>query len=141
MRRREFLKITAISAAGTVLPLHYLDAENDDPKMVLKPPSMITPNDKFYLQQIGEAPLIKAEHWRLAITGLIEKPRMVTYDELTSMESVTTMRTLKCIGDPIGTEQMSNATWTGVPLRNLLQKVGVKDDAKVVVGGIQCLKR
>ena len=43
------------------------------------------------------------------------------------------MRTLKCIGDPIGTEQMSNAMWTGVPLHEFLQKAGVKPDANVVV--------
>ena len=49
------------------------------------------------------------------------------------MKSVETMRTLKCIGDPIGTEQMSNAMWTGVPLRNILKKAGVKDEAKMVV--------
>ena len=49
------------------------------------------------------------------------------------MESVTAMRTLKCIGDPIGQEQMSNAMWTGVPLRNILDKVGIKEEAKVVV--------
>jgi DMSO/TMAO reductase YedYZ molybdopterin-dependent catalytic subunit len=53
------------------------------------------------------------------------------------MESVETMRTLKCIGDPIGTEQMGNAEWRGVRLRDLLQKTGVKAEAKVVV--FRCL--
>ena len=49
------------------------------------------------------------------------------------MESVAAMRTLKCIGDPIGTEQMSNANWKGVRLRDLLEKVEPKPEAKVVV--------
>ncbi len=133
MNRREFIKIAAMSAAGTMGPLCYLDAGSDFAKTVLKPASMITPNDKFYVLQIGRAPLVKAKHWRLAIRGLVEKPIMLNYADMTSMESVTTMRTLKCIGDLIGTEQMSNARWTGVLLRNILEKAGVKDEAKVVV--------
>lgn len=133
MKRREFMKITAISTAVAVLPFRYLDAESDAPKMMLKPASMTTPNDKFYVLQINEAPLVKAEYWQLAITGLVEKLVVLNYEDLTCMQSVTMMRTLKCIGDPIGVEQMSNAMWTGVPLRNILQKAGVKDEAKVVV--------
>ena len=53
--------------------------------------------------------------------------------DITAMEPDTAMRTLKCIGDPIGTEQMSNAMWKGVRLRDLLENVGPKPEVKVVV--------
>ncbi len=133
MKRRQFIKIAAISVASTTLPMHYLEtAIHSD--VILKPNSMITPNDQFYVLQIGEPSHLKAEQWRLAITGLVEKPgTILSYEEITGMKSVETMRTLKCIGDPIGTEQMSNAMWTGVPLRNILKKAGVKDEPKMVV--------
>lgn len=150
MKRRQFIKMTAMGAAGTMLPPWYLNAITDvftpaSPHQlgaesesglgtsVLKPPSMITPNDKFYAVQIRQPPRIKVEDWRLAITGLVENPVVLSYADITTMKSVTTMRTLKCIGDPIGTRQMSNAMWTGVPLRDILQKAGVKNKAKLVV--------
>ena len=133
MQRREFIKITAITVAGTALPLHGFEAMANQTEG-LKPDSMVTSNDDFYVLQYREPVTIKGEHWRLAITGLVEKPgSILSYDDIKSMESVTTLRTLKCIGDPIGTEQMSNAMWTGVPLRDVLKKVGVKADAKMVV--------
>ena len=133
MNRRKFIQVAAVSVGGLTLPLSSLHAENNIPKEILKPLSMITPNDKFYILQIGPVPTLKAEHWRMRITGLVEKPIMLNYEDITGMESVTTMRTLKCIGDPIGAEQMSNAMWTGVPLRNILDKVGIKTEAKVLV--------
>ena len=133
MNRRKFIQVAAVSVGGLTLPPRSLPAENNIPKEILKPASMITPNDKFYVLQIGDVPDLKAEHWRMSVTGLVEKPIMVNYKDITGMESVTAMRTLKCIGDPIGSEQMSNAMWTGVPLRNILDKVGVKEEAKVVV--------
>ena len=135
MNRRKFIQVAAVSVGGLTLPLRSLPAENDIPKEILKPVSMITPNDKFYVLQIDKVPALKSEHWRMGITGLVEKPQpiILNYEDITGMESVTTMRTLKCIGDPIGTEQMSNAMWTGVPLRNILDKAGIKEEAKVVV--------
>ncbi len=135
MNRRKFIRVAAVSVGGLTLPLRSLPAENDIPKEILKPASMITPKGKFYVLQIDQVPVLKAEHWRMGITGLVEKPQpiMLNYEDITGMESVTTMRTLKCIGDPIGAEQMSNAMWTGVPLRNVLDKAGVKAEAKVVV--------
>ena len=132
MNRRKFIQVAAVSVGGLTLPLRALPGGNDIPKEILKPASMITPNDKFYVLQIGDVPTLTAEHWKMAITGLVEKPTMLNYADITSMESVTTMRTLKCIGDPIGEEQMGNAMWTGVPLRNVLDKAGVKAEAKVV---------
>ena len=133
MNRRKFIRVAAVSVGSLTLPLRSLPDENNIPKEILKPDSMITPKGKFYVLQIGPVPTLKAEHWRMGVTGLVEKPIMVNYEDITGMESVTTMRTLKCIGDPIGAEQMSNAMWTGVPLRNILDKTGIKAGAKVVV--------
>ena len=132
MQRRTFIKLSAVSAAGLVLPLQLEgDAAAAPP---LKPSTLITPNADFYILQIGDPVELDAATWRLPITGLIDKRiPPLRLEEITAMESVTTIRTLKCIGDPIGTEQMSNATWKGVRLRHLLEKVGPTSEAKVVV--------
>ena len=132
MKRRTFIKLSAISAAGMVLPLQL--EGHAEVKALLKPSTFVTSNADFYILQIGDPKVLDAAKWRMAITGLIEK-RMppLRLADITAMESVEAMRTLKCIGDPIGTEQMSNANWKGVRLRDLLEKVGPKPEAKVVV--------
>ena len=132
MKRRTFIKLSAISAAGMVLPLQ-LEGQAEV-KPLLKPSTFVTPNADFYILQIGDPKVLNAATWRMPITGLIEKqmppPRL---EDIVAMESVEATRTLKCIGDPIGTEQMSNAHWKGVRLRDLLEKVGPKPEVKVVV--------
>ena len=115
-----------------VLPLQ-LEGQADV-KPLLKPSTFVTSNADFYILQIGDPKVLEASTWRMAITGLIEKqPPPFRLEDITAMESVTATRTLKCIGDPIGTEQMSNADWKGVRLRDLLENVGPKPEVKVVV--------
>ena len=132
MKRRRFIKLSAISAAGMVLPLRLEGETAAMPS--LKPSTLITPNADFYILQIGDPAVLDAASWRMVITGLIKKPMPpLRLEDITAMETVTAMRTLKCIGDPIGTEQMSNANWKGIRLRDLLEEVGPKPEAKVVV--------
>ena len=132
MKRRTFIKLSAMSAAGMVLPVQ-LEA-HAAAKPLLKPSTLVTPNADFYILQIGNPAVLDGTTWQMHITGLIAKqiPPLRLAD-LTAMEAVKAMRTLKCIGDPIGTEQMSNANWKGVRLRDLLAKVEPKPEAKVVV--------
>ena len=134
MKRRKFVKILAISAAGAALPIGDFDAVGVTGP-VLKPGTMITSIPDFYKLQIGNVPAINADpsHWKLLVTGLVEKNQFFTYEDITSLPSITAMRTLKCIGDPFGETKMSNAEWTGVPLRVFLEKAGIKPEAKVVV--------
>ena len=132
MKRRVFIKLSAISAAGMVLPLQLEGQTSAKP--LLKPSTLITPNADFYILQIGDPAVLDAKTWRMAITGLIARQMPpLRLADITAMESVKAMRTLKCIGDPIGTVQMSNANWKGVRLRELLEKVVPKPEAKVVV--------
>lgn len=140
MKRRTFIKLSAISAAGMIYPIKLQaqnDVQNDKLPELLKPQTLITPNEEFYILQIGDPVKLDVANWRLVISGLVEKPMPpLKLEQIKAMEPVETMRTLKCIGDPIGTEQMGNAKWKGVRLRDLLQKTGVKQNAKVAV--FQC---
>ena len=103
-------------------------------KQLLKPSTFVTPNADFYILQIGNPAKLNGNTWQMGVGGLTEKGmQLLQLTDITAMESVTATRTLKCIGDPIGTEQMSNAEWRGVRLRDLLEKMGPKPEAKMVV--------
>ena len=73
MNRRKFIRVAAVSVGGLTLPLRSLPAENDIPKEILKPASMITPKGKFYVLQIDKVPVLKAEHWRNGDNGVGRK--------------------------------------------------------------------
>jgi DMSO/TMAO reductase YedYZ molybdopterin-dependent catalytic subunit len=58
----------------------------------------------------------------------------IGYDELRAMPSVLTMRTLECIGNPVGGSLIGNAIWRGVSFGELLRKAGVREtQAKRVI--------
>ena len=79
----------------------------------------ITPNDSFYVvtKNIVD-PYPKKVAWRLRVDGLVDTPTTYDFDDIASMPSVDQEQTLSCI---------SNAVWSGTPLRNLLVDAGPKD--------------
>jgi DMSO/TMAO reductase YedYZ molybdopterin-dependent catalytic subunit len=88
----------------------------------------ITPNSGFYRIAAGPDPNIPPD-WKLALTGLVNQPLTLTLDEIKAMPSVTEMRTLECIENPVGGWLISNAVWSGVRLKDLLARVGVGSQA------------
>ena len=60
----------------------------------------ITPTDVFYLQHYRFAPELDAAPWSLTIDGLVDNPRVLSYDDILAMPSLTKMRSLECIGNP-----------------------------------------
>jgi hypothetical protein len=81
----------------------------------------ITPNDRFYVVSKNVIdPQIQPFLWRLEVTGLVERPQAYRLEDLLAMPSVTQETTLECISNEIGDGLMSNALWTGVPMRLLL---------------------
>lgn len=97
-------------------------------------PSFFTPNSEFYVVQkeVG-APFIDADDWRLEIKGLVAKPFTVTYAELQQLARAERTVTLQCIDNSVGGSLISNAKWRGVPLRELLDRAGLRDGARNVV--------
>jgi len=94
----------------------------------------ITPNRSFYtVNEELFPPDVDPATWRLQIGGLVDRPFALTYRELTSMPAVEQYMTLECISNRIGGHLISNAKWTGVRLRDLLQRAGVKAGALEVV--------
>ena len=89
------------------------------------PLTPITPNDLFYVVTKNVVdPDVVPSVWRLEIGGLVDRPRSYSYTEISALASVVQETTLMCISNGVGDALMSNARWTGVPLRALLDAAG-----------------
>lgn len=78
-------------------------------------------------------PDIDPETWRLAVTGLVDSPLSLTYDELLAYPLVERFHTLECISNEIGGHLIGTAKWIGVPLPLILEDAGVRPGAVEVV--------
>ncbi|OWY60997.1 hypothetical protein B7486_66160, partial [cyanobacterium TDX16] len=94
-----------------------------------------TPNDEFYrIDTALSVPQVPVEGWSLKVSGMVDQPFEVDFDELTAFGLVEADITLTCVSNPVGGDLVGNARWLGVPLRRLLDEAGVQDDADQVVG-------
>src|SRR5256712_12612520 len=92
----------------------------------------ITPTGDFYVvskNPPGFDPVVDAQRWRLEIPGLGGKPVTLTYDEIKALPSVQRPDPLEGISNDVGGDLISNATWRGARLQDVLNKangVGAK---------------
>ncbi|MBI1881076.1 MAG: molybdopterin-dependent oxidoreductase, partial [Chloroflexi bacterium] len=78
-----------------------------------------------------EPTVIEGATWILPITGLVDKPAMLTLDDLrNNYEPRSQYVTLNCISGKIGTTLISTTQWTGVSLQELLADVKPKPNAR-----------
>lgn len=113
-------------------------------------PGFLTPTDRFYIRNHSATPRIDPGSWRLLIDGTgVRAPVEWTYAQLWSLPLVSVVRTLECAGNgrlffgedqgrpakgtPWRTGAISTAEWTGVRLRDLLERTGVTDGARDVM--------
>ena len=95
----------------------------------------VTPNADFYrIDTALSTPQVDAGDWRLRVTGLVDAPFELGYDELLALDSVETTVTIACVSNEVGGRLVGNAVWQGVPLATLLERAGVRSDASQVVG-------
>lgn len=98
----------------------------------------ITPNDLQFERHHGGVAIIDPGKYKLMVHGLVKRPTVFTLDDLKSLPSVTRVHFLECSGNggagytnakPDTTAQqidglLSNAEWTGVPLKTVLAEAG-----------------
>lgn len=109
--------------------------------------SFLTPNHRFFVRShFGppEAGLISEANWRLRVGGLIEHPLAFTLKDLKEFERVTITAVVQCSGNGRAFHRpkvpgvqwergaVGNAQWTGVRLRDVLAKAGIRPAAKHV---------
>jgi len=157
--RRQFLAFaagatgTAAASAftGRVLLGPRVDVEEQRQSVVLPPVDgpaaasvgldvqgltpLIVPNSEFYrIDTALVVPQVDVSSWRLKITGMVDTPYELTFEELTAMEAVEDSITLACVSNEVGGDLVGNAIWRGIPLTAVLERAGVQPGATQIVG-------
>jgi DMSO/TMAO reductase YedYZ molybdopterin-dependent catalytic subunit len=96
---------------------------------------LVVRNEDFY--RIDTALLVPRpdiDTWRLRVTGMVDQPIELTYDELVAMPLIEQYVTIACVSNEVGGDLVGNALWRGVRLKELLQQAGVDPAATQIVG-------
>ena len=141
--KTQYLDNTAqLSSAGLII-------RQKEPRNLESPfdqiDSYLTPTELFYIRSHFPIPNLDRASYQLGIDGAVRRPFALSYEELRSMRSETRVATLECAGNSrvflvpqvqgaqweLGA--VSNAEWTGVPLRALLERAELEEDACEIV--------
>lgn len=95
----------------------------------------VTPNRAFYrIDTALTIPQIDPAGWQLDISGLVDRPYSLSYDDLLALDAVAEPVTLQCVSNEVGGNLVGNAVWQGVPLAELLARAQPHTDATQIVG-------
>ncbi len=106
----------------------------------------LVPNELFFVRNHTRTARLDASTWRLKIDGSgVTRPMELTYDDILSLPDAAVRRYVECAGNgrsffeaQYGTRAQGTqwrlgavgvAEWTGVPLREILDRAGVKPTA------------
>jgi DMSO/TMAO reductase YedYZ molybdopterin-dependent catalytic subunit len=93
-----------------------------------------TPKDQFFTTQHYGHPDVHPTAFRLKVTGLVDRPLSLSLDAIKKMKSAELVAGFECSGNRRPFQGLSsNARWTGVPLRAVLDQAGVKPQAREFV--------
>ena len=94
----------------------------------------ITPKDQFFTTQHYGHPKVDPATFKLKISGLVDRPVALSLDDLRRMGGKELVAGFECSGNRGPLHGLSgNGRWTGVPLRDVLDKAGVKESAREFV--------
>ncbi len=95
----------------------------------------LTSNETFYrIDTALSPPQVDPAAWNLQITGMVDNPYQLTFDEILGMDLSDHVVTLQCVSNQVGGKLVGNAVWTGVPLTSILERAGVQPGATQIVG-------
>jgi sulfane dehydrogenase subunit SoxC len=113
---------------------------------------IITPASLHFMQAHSRLPDIDPAKYSLTIHGMVDRPLMLSLQDLKRLPSVSRIRFLECLGNssprrhvssgkpgatPVTVQFthgiMSCSEWAGVPMSVLLKEVGVKKEASWLV--------
>ena len=121
-----------LSVKDQVARLDTLDGEVAGISPYITP---ISPTNRFYrIDTALTVPQVDPADWRLKITGMVDNPYELTFDDILSMDLSDHVITLSCVSNRVGGNLVGNAIWTGVPLAPLLERAGAHRSANQVVG-------
>lgn len=112
------------------------------PLSMLVDQGFITPPSLHFVRNHGAAPQLSFDDHRLEVRGLVDTPLTLSMEDILAMPSVTIPVTLTCAGNRRKEQNMTKQTigfswgaaatscnfWTGVRLRDVLEKAGIQMD-------------
>lgn len=124
----------------------------EDPLNLESPPgsladNFVTPSSLFFVRTHGSVPEVDAGRYSLTISGLAERPMILTLQEIKERPRKELTATLHCAGNrraelmehrpipgetPWGVGAIGNARWAGASLRDLLREAGAQNAARHV---------
>ena len=133
--------LPALAQSETVVPFTDLPE-----KIVLEPTAdrriidirtisgPFTPKEQFFTTQHYGHPEVDPATFRLKVSGLVERPKTLSLDELRKMGGKELIAGFECSGNRRPLQGLSsNGRWTGVPLRTVLEQAGLKPQVREVV--------
>jgi len=72
---------------------------------------------------------IRTEGYLLVVDGLVDRPLILTLDQLKELPQVSQYATLECISNRVGGDLIGTTKFTGVPLREVLAEAGLSPEA------------
>jgi DMSO/TMAO reductase YedYZ molybdopterin-dependent catalytic subunit len=92
------------------------------------PPGQVWARNWVIYAALG-IPEVDPNTWRLRISGLVENPVQYTLSQLDDLATVKYVKPFHCVTK----WSIEDVEWTGVGLRDLLERSRVKDDARWVM--------
>jgi DMSO/TMAO reductase YedYZ molybdopterin-dependent catalytic subunit len=141
--RRQAIRVVGLGIPAAVAAIHVGTFFNELVQRSKPPrfaeaegelPPVITPTEDFYVVSKNMVdPRVSVDNWQLEVGGLVDNPFTLSYDELFEWDAVEQITTLECVSNQVGGPYISNARWTGIPLRDVLNEAGVRSGVIKVV--------
>ena len=103
-----------------------LEQQGIDPAR-LPPGQYVT--ERFPVLHVGDVPTYEPGEWSLSVFGLVDEPFSLSFDELVALPSVTYTQDIHCVTK----WSKFDTSWTGVRVRDLLERAGIQDGATHVI--------
>jgi DMSO/TMAO reductase YedYZ molybdopterin-dependent catalytic subunit len=90
-------------------------------------PPEVTPVEAFY--EMRKFPTVvppAAPDFKLVIDGLVNTPLQLSMSDLLALPRTDTYITRQCVSNPVGGSLISTALFSGVPLRDVIDKAGLQ---------------
>jgi DMSO/TMAO reductase YedYZ molybdopterin-dependent catalytic subunit len=105
----------------------------------------VTPNRLFFVRNHFPVPPLDRSAWRLRVEGRVGRALELTWDDLLALPQRSVFATVECAGNgrsflrerqpgvQWGAGAIGHAEWTGVPVRDVLERAGLKPGAVEVL--------
>ncbi|MCX7668719.1 MAG: molybdopterin-dependent oxidoreductase, partial [Anaerolineae bacterium] len=94
----------------------------------------ITPLPDFFVVNIGaEYPHVDLARWRLEVKGLVERPLMLTFEDVLALPRVDIHGTLACISNEVGGRLIATTLFSAARLADVLRLASPRPEATTVI--------